>query len=139
MGHYGYPVYPFNRFGEIDDSIYDYKLKMPSNVEPITTEKLEVDKPKKATKQEKDSTEMMKMNKKDEQRKMVEQETVHTPKLIPALIPKMVENMPHETTLIKTEISSNRQDEQKMNTEHKEKLGLVFNGKYPGKQNTIHF
>ena len=133
IGHYGYPVYPFNRFGETDDSIYDYKIKVPSNLEPMTTEKLEVDKPKEATKQEKDSTKVMKMNKKEEQRKMMEQETVHTPNLIPALIPKLVENRPHETTMIKTKVSSNRQDEQKLNTENKERFGLVFNGKYPGK------
>ena len=43
MGHYGYPVYPVDKFVEPDDSIYDYKLKVQSHVEPMTTEKLEVD------------------------------------------------------------------------------------------------
>ena len=137
MGHYGYPVYPFHKFVEPDDSIYDYKLKVQSHVEPMTTEKLEVDNSEKTTKQEKDSMEMMKMDNK-EQKEVMEQETVHTPKLIPALIPKMVEKKSHETTVIKTGASLNSQDKQKMNiAKSNDKSRFVFNGKFPGKQSAM--
>ena len=139
MGHYGYPVYPFHKFVEPDDSIYDYKLKGQSHVEPMTTEKLEVDNSEKTTKQEKDSMEMMKMDKK-EQKEVMEQETVHTPKLIPALMPKMFEKKPHKTTVTRTRVPLNSQDKQKMNMEKSNnKSRLVFNGKFSGKQSAMHF
>ena len=139
MGHYGYPVYPFHKFVEPDDSIYDYKLKVQSHVEPMATEKLEVDKSEKTTKQEKDSMEMMKMNKK-EQKEVMEQETVHTPKLIPALMPKMFEKKLHKTTVTRTRVLLNSQDKQKMNMEKSNnKSRLVFNGNFSGKQSAMHF
>ena len=80
---------------------------------------------------------MMEMNKK-EQKEVMEQETVHTPKLIPALMSKMVEKKPHETTVIRTRVSLNSQDKQKMNmAKSNDKSRLVFNGKFSGKQSAM--
>ena len=161
IGHYGFPAYPYNRFGEPDESIYDYKLKVQPKLEPMTIEKLQVDKPDEKANKVKDTmkmkkmmAEMTEMKKQEEQKEMMDKrkkemkgkETVHAPKYIPLEMPKMVTLEDDKKTsmrpAVRTRVTTSKQESDVMKMKPKEvssNAELVFNGKFSGNLYNFHY